>query len=390
MTQFDVQSGIDQLQRVLEENRDESQCEIDDFMQELHVGSQWMFHRVRRSIVDVIIARATATCMLEDYRAMESHALNAVGMAGSLSQTSLYASLVKRCQYLRGVALYYQQRLQDADDAFEKAGNCPAAPGISLRDAKEWRRVIKEALQASRTNSFSWQRENVAHPESPSTQGTQTAPPSPFQSRKLSYIPEEAEAGESNNKSANSSGEHPLEQALPSPGNFPLIPITDPWMSMPDQFQPRVSFNESANPRSNLRRSASIRSAFASGRSRAMSDASMKEDDINAAFGGGGEYQSVTNTPTSFQNPRMSWSSGYEREEITAGDEICKQSWAAWETMKRDEDDLFKRDELRFKSMMGRKYEEKRKESGGMSKEARKFEERKKRRRGRQFKRGSL
>ena len=341
---------------------------------------------------------------------MESHVLNAVEMASVLSQTSLYASLLKRCQYLRGIALYYQQRFQDANDAFEKADNCPAAPGISLRTAKEWKHVIKDALQASRTNSFSEQRENVTHSEAPSTQETQTAPPSPFQSMKLSNITEEVEAGESNKSPANGTGDSPLEQALPSPGNSPLIPINNPWMIMPDQSQRRVSFNEPTSARLGLRRSASIRSAFAyAGRSRAMSDASMKEDDINAAFGGGGEYQSLTNTPTSAWNPRASWGSAYEREEIALGDESCKQQWVAWESMKRDEDKLFKRDEIGFKFMMERKYEERRKEAGGeqdersrdrarekfwsdrgatMSEDARKVEERKKRRRGKQFKRG--
>ena len=385
-------------------------------MQNLHVGktqSQWIFYRVRRSTVDVIIARATATCMLEDYRAMESHVLKAIQMAGPLSQTSLYASLLNRCQYLMGVALYYQQRLQDANDAFQKAGDCPAAPGISLRDANEWRRVIREALQASRTNSFSGQREDLAHLESPPTSGTQTAPLSPFQSRKLSNILEEVEAGRSNNHLADSTGEHPSEQALPSPDNSPLTPLTDPRMFMPDRSNRRKSLKGSASAMPSLRRSASIRSAFASNRSLAMSDGSMNEDNINAAFGGGGEYQSLTNTPTSFQNPWMSWGSAYEREEITIGDEMCKQQWAAWENLKRDEDDLFKRDEKQFRSMIGREYEEQRKseeqrkEAGGekddrarnrekfwtdrgyTSKDVRKAEERNKRRRGKQFKRDS-
>ena len=311
--------------------------------------------------------------MLEDYRAMEVHALNAMKTAGSLSQTSLYPSLVKRCQYLMGVALYYQQRFQDANDAFEKAGNCPAAPGISLRDAKEWRHAIKEALQASRPSSVSGQRENVVHPEPPSTPGMQTAPPSPFQSRKLSNILEEVEAGESKDAVAASTGEYPVEQALPSPGNSPLIPINDPWYYMSDRFQRRESLKGSPFTSPNLRRSATTRSAFASGRSRAMSEVSMKEADIIAAFGGGGPYQSYTNTPTSFQSPAMSWGSAYAREEITVGDEICKQRWAKWETMKRYEDELWKRDGLLFKSSM--KIEEQRNASGG-KRENRSMEER--------------
>ena len=385
-------------------------------MQILHAGktqSQWIFYRVRKSTVDVIIARATATCMLEDYRAMESHVLKAIQRAGSLSQTSLYASLINRCQYLMGVALYYQQRLQDANDAFQKAGDCPAAPGISLRDANEWRRVIREALQASRTNSFSGQREDLAHLESPSTPGTQTAPLSPFHSRKLSNILEEVEAGGSNNHSADSTREHPFEQALPSPGNSPLTPLTDPRMFMPDRFQRRASLKESTTAKPSLRRSASIRSAFASNRSLAMSDGSMNEDNINAAFGGGGEYQSLTNTPTSYQNPWMSWGSAYEKEEIPVGDDLCKQQWVAWQTMKNDEDTLFKRDRLQSESIMARKYEEQRrseeqrKEAGGEKddkaknrekfwinkgftpEEVRRSVERNKRRRGKQFKRDS-
>ena len=439
------------MQKIFGDNRADSQREVDDFTQDLQISktqSHWIVHRIRRTIVDVIIARATATCMLEDYRAMESHVLNALEMAGSLSQTSLYASLLKRCQYLRGVALYYQQRFQDADNAFEKASNCPAASDISLRDAKEWRHVIKEALQVSRTSSFSLasrldgspilelnrerppssatnpatvtsisgQRENVAHPEPPSTRGTRTESPALFRAQKLSNILEEVEAGKSNNVSADSTGELPREQALPSPDSSPLIPKSDPWMFMPDQFQRRKSLNESASARLSLLRSATARSAFGSGRSLTRGDTSyassagtsMKEDDILAAFGGGGgEYQSRTNTPTSLRGPGWSWGSGYEREEINVGDDLRKQRWAAWEMMKRYEDELFKRDELRFKDMMRRQHEERRKDPGWkkderlekskkflsdigytMFEDARKSEDWKKKRRGRQFKRG--
>ncbi len=427
---------------------------MDDFTQDLQVGktqSDWIVHRVRRAIVDVIIARATATCTLEDYRAMETHVLNAIEMARSLSQTSLYESLLKRCQYLMGVALYYQQRFQDADNAFEKAGNCPAASGISLRAAKEWRHVIRETLQASRTSSLSLasrlagspvpelnperpgsslatnpatvtsnsrQRENVAHPEPLSALKTQTESPILFPARKLSNILEEVEARKSSNNSADSAGKYPREQALPSLDSPPLIPRSDPWVLMPEIFQRRQSLNGSASARLSLLRSATARSAFGSGRSMAASNASypssagtsMKEDDILAAFGGGGgggEYQSHTNTPTSLRGSGSSWGSGYEREEITVGDDLRKQRWAAWEMMKRYEDELFKRDELRFKDMMRRKYEEQRKDPDWkkeerlmkskrflsdigykMAEDVRKTEDWKKKRRGRPFRRG--
>ena len=371
VTPVDLQKQIDHLQRVFEENRDESQFEIDDFTQQLHSGrteSQWIFHRIRRSIVDVIITRATVACMLEDYKVMESHVLKAVETAIVLSQTSLYASLLKRCQYLKGVALFYQQRFEEADEAFANAGDCPAAPGISLRDAKEWRRVIKEALQTSRPSSSAGPRENFAYPESPYTPGTQMEPPSPFQSRKLTNILEEVAARELNNNSANRTGESALEQARQTLGNPPFIPQSNSSMYTPDRFRRKVSFAEPADPRPSLRNSIAVRIAFRANRARTMSNASMQEENILAAFGGGGEYQSPAATPlTPFQKRRMSWgSSVYEREEFTAGDEMNKKQWAAWERMKRQEDQLFKSDEIRFKRESRRKYEEKLKKEKGV------------------------
>lgn len=339
-------------------------------MQEVRDGkieSRWMILCIRRTVVDVIIARALASCMHEDYRAMESHILTAIEKAGPLSETSLYNLLQKRCQYIMGVALYHQQRFRDAADAFQKAHNCPAAPGISLRDAKEWRRVIKEALQPSQENSFPKQREDVSDSETTPTQERRTAVLALFQSRKLSNIDEEVEAGESNSHSASSTAERPFEEALPSPGNTPIIPNTDPRSVMPEVFQRRQSLKDSASAKPSLLRNESIRStfasAFASGRSRA---GSMNEDEITAAFGGGGAYQSNTNTPAAFDTSRQSWASGYEREEISVGDdELGKRRWAKWERVIRYEDELFERDGLRFKNMMRTKYEKQRKESEG-------------------------
>ena len=143
----------------------------------------------------------------------------------------------------------------------------------------------------------------------------------------------------------------------------------------------------------------------------------MQEDDIIAAFGGGGPYQSpVVGTPTSatFQNWRPPWGSACEREEINVGDEICQERWTAWEMMKKQEETMFKMDELQVKSTMRREYDEKMKEAGEdkyetlrdstgdrarqrswvdkgyMSEDVRrKNRERNKRRRGRQFKRDS-
>ena len=314
-----------------------------------------------------MIARAIASCMLEDYRAMESHVLNAMKNADSLSETKLYESLQKRCQYIMGMALYYQQRFQDAADAFRKAEDCPAAPGISLRDAKEWRQVIKEALQAPQERSFPEQREDVSDSETTPTQERRTSVLALVPSRKLSNIDEEVEAGESKNHSAHSTAARPLEEALPSPGKTPLLRRTNPWSFRPDVFQHTQSLKDSASARPSMLRSVSIRSnfalAFASSRSRA---ASMNEDEINAAFGGGGAWQSNTNTPAAFDTPRASWASGFEKEEISVGDDdLGKQRWAEWKEWIRDEDELFKRDEMRYKSEMEMKYKEQRKESEG-------------------------
>ena len=371
VTPVDLQKQIDHLQRVFEENRDESQFEIDDFTQQLHSGrteSQWIFHRIRRSIVDVIITRATVACMLEDYKVMESHVLKAVETAIVLSQTSLYASLLKRCQYLKGVALFYQQRFEEADEAFANAGDCPAAPGISLRDAKEWRRVIKAALQTSRPSSSAGPRENFAYPEAPYTPGTHMEPPSPFQPRKLTNILEEVAAREPNNNSANRAEESAFEQARQTLGKTPLIPQSNSSIYTPDRFRRKVSFAEPADPRPSLRNSIAVKIAFRANRARTMSNASMQEENILAAFGGGGGYQSPGATPlTPFQNRRMSWgSSVYEREEFTAGDEMSKKQWAAWDRMKRQEDQLFKSDEIRFKRESRRRYEEKLKKEKGV------------------------
>ena len=371
VTPVDVQKQIHHLQRVFEENRDESQFEIDDFTQQLHSGrteSQWIFHRIRRSIVDVIITRATVACMLEDYKVMESHIVKAVETAIVLSQTSLYASLLKRCQYLKGVALFYQQRFEEADEAFANAGDCPAAPGISLRNAKEWRRVIEEALQASRPSSSAGPRENFAYPESPYTPGTQMEPPSPFQPRKLTGILEEVAARELSNNAANRTGESALEQARQTRGIPPLIPQSNSSIYNPDRLRRKVSFAEPADPRPSLRNSIAFKIAFKANRSRAMSNASMQEENILSAFGGGGGgYQSPAATPlTPFQRRMSFGSSLYEREEFTAGDEMSKKQWAAWERMKRQEDQLFKNDEMRFKRESRRRYEEKLKREKGV------------------------
>ena len=370
---LDLWNAIDKLQKTFdraERLKAEPQVEIINFTQEVRLGttkSYWIVLCIRRTVVDVIIARAIASCMLEDYRAMETHILNAIGKTRSLSGTTLYVSLQKRCQYIMGVALYHQQRFQDAADAFTKADNCPAAPGISLRNAKEWRHVIKEALQPPQESSFPEQRDDVSDSDTSPTQERQTSFLALFPSRKLSNIDEEIEAGESDNCSANSTAGRPLEEAPPSPGNTPLIPSTDPWSRMPNIFQRQNSLKKSESARPSMLRSITIRSkfasAFASGRSRA---ASMNEDEINAAFGGGGGNQSKTNTPAAFDTPRESWASGYEREEILVDDDDSgEQRWAEWENLIRSEDELFKRDELRFKSEMERKYEEQRKESEG-------------------------
>ena len=93
----------------------------------------------------------------------------------------------------------------------------------------------------------------------------------------------------------------------------------------------------------------------------------MQEDDIMAASGGGGPYQSpVAGTPTSatFQNWRPTWGSVCVREEINVGDEICQERWTAWEMMKKQEEMMFKMEELQDKSNMRREYEEKMKEAG--------------------------
>lgn len=428
VTQSDVQKGIDQIHKVFEENIAESQFEIDDFTQQLHAEktkSQWIFLRVRRSTIDVIIARATAACMLEDYKVMESHLLKAVEMATVLSQTSLYASLLKRCQYLKGVALYYQQRFQEADEAFANAGDCPAAPGISQRDAMEWTHVVKEALQASRPSSPSGPLENVAHPASPSTPRMREPPPSPFRSRELANILEEIEARESSKRPVNRPRKDAYDKARQSSGKSPLIPHNNPSMYMPNRLRRKVSFAEPISPMASMRRSASIRSALSAsnpsvfaksryGRSRVLSNASMNEDEINAAFGGGGPYESpVANTPTSWRRRRISWGSAAIREEITVNDELAEKQWMAWELMKAQEEGMFKMDEGQFKTMMRRKYEEEMKadgekdyerlkesarerdtvkfwmDKGRTPEDARKAQEKDKMRRGKQFKRGS-
>lgn len=362
-------------------NSAESSREIDDGLmqkaQDCRTKSIWIALHIRRAVLDVIIARAIASYMLEDYSAMEFHVLNAIKKAGPLREMKLYESLQKRCQYVMGVALYYQQRFKDAADAFEKAKNCPAAPGISLRDAEEWRHVIKAALQAPQQSSFPEQREDISDSETTPTQERRTSVLALFPSRKLSNIDEEIEAGDSDNRSAARTAERPFEEALPSPADTPLLSSTDSWSFMPNVFQRKQSLKKSRSTRPNLLRNESIRSqftsAFASGRSRAASITSMNEDEINAAFGGGGEYQSYKNRPGGFETPRESWASGYEREEIAVGDDDLRtQRWAKWEEMIQLEDNLFRKDEMKFVAdidRMRRKNEEQRKESGGMEDE---------------------
>ena len=373
-TRLDIERAIDQSNKAFD--RVEPQPGIDDFMKEVRLGtidSRWIERRIRRTVVDVILTRAIASCMLEDYRAMESHVLNAIKNAGLLGETKLYGSLQKRWQYLMGVALYYQQRFQDAVDAFEKAEDCPAAPGISLRDAKEWRHVIKEALQAPQKSNFPEQREDVSDSETTPTQERRASALALFPSRKLSNIDEEIEAGESNNHSAISTARRPFEEALPSPLNTPLTPSSAPWISKSNVLRREKSHQEFASARPNLLRNVSIRSrfalAFASDRSQT---GSIIEDEINAAFGGGGEYKSHPNTPGAFDTPRESWASGFKREEISIGDDDSrKQRWAEWEKMIRDEDKLFKRDELHFKNEERKKYEGQRGEEGGKEEDER-------------------
>ena len=341
----------------------------------------WNNLRIRRIVLDVIIARAIASFMLDDYREMESHVLNAIEKAGPLSRTTLYESLQKRCQYIMGVALYYQQRFKDAADAFEKAKNCPAAPGISLRDAKEWRRVIIEALQAPQGSRFPEQREDIFDSDITPTQERRTSVLALFSSRKLSNIDEKAGAGDSDKHSAARTAERPFEESLPSPANTPLIPSSDPRSSWSNVFQRKQSLKKPGSTRPNLLRNESIRSqfasAFASGRSRTASITSMNENEIMAAFGGGGAYQSCTNARGGFETPRESWASGYEREEITVGnDDVREQRWAEWEKMIKREDDLFQMDEMKFIADSAReRSEEQRKKNEEHRKEQRKGEE---------------
>lgn len=376
-TRLDVKRAIGQLEKAFD--RVEPQRGIEDFMQEVRLGTTdrlWTVRRIRRTVVDVILARAIASGRLEDYEAMETHVENAIKYASLLSETQLYGSLQKRWQYMMGVALYYQQCFPGATDAFEKAENCPAAPGISLRDAKEWRHVIKEALPVPQKSSFPEQREDVSDSDTTPTQERWTSVlalfPSSKPSRKLSNIDEELEAGESNNYSAVSTPVRRFEEALPSPLYTPLTPSSATRFSRPNILQRKKSLKESASVRPNLLRNVSIRSQFAlafeSSRSRA---GSMNEGEINAAFGGGGEYQTHPNTPAAFETPRESWASGYEREEITLGDDdLRKQRWAEWDKWIRSEDELFKEDEIRFKTKMRTKYEEQMKESEGVEDES--------------------
>ena len=350
-------------------NSAEAWREMDGLMEKVQAGRAvriWNILRIRRIVLEVIIARAIASFMLEDYREMESHVLNAIEKARPLSATNLYKSLQRRCQYIIGVALYYQQRFKDAADAFEKSENCPAAPGISLRDAEEWSNVIKAALQAPQESRFPDQREEIPGSEITPTQERRTSV-ALFQSRKLSNINEGIEAGESANHSTVRTAERPFEEALPSPANTPLTPSWDPRSSWSNVFQRKQSLKRPGSTRPNLLRNESIRSqfasAFASNRSRAASITSMNEDEIMAAFGGGGgAYQSRKNTRGGFETPRESWASGYEREEFTIGDDdFREQRWAAWERMIEREDELFKMDEMNFVAEERKKIEEHRK-----------------------------
>ena len=331
-------------------------------------NSLWLVRRIRRTVVDVILARAIASGMLEDYEAMESHVRKAIEYAGLLSETKLYESLQKRWQYIMGVALYYQQEFPNAADAFEKAEDCPAAPWISLRDAKEWRHVMKEALPVPQKSSFPEQREDISDSDTTPTQEKWTSvralSPSSKPFRKLSNIDEESEAGESNNYSVVSTPRRHFEGALPSPLYTPLTPSSATRFSRPNAFQRKESLKESASVRPNLLRNVSIRSRFAYAFESERSQAgSMNEGEINAAFGGVGEYKSNPNTPAAFDTPRESWASGYEREEITLGDDdLRKQRWGEWEKWIRSEDELFKEDEIRFKTNMRTRYEEQKKE----------------------------
>ena len=109
---------------------------------EKETKSQKILDFLRKSVFDVITARATVTFMLEEYVPMEGHASNAAQISSSLIETKHY----EQCRYIRGVALYHQNRLSEADEAFHQAINCKGVNGISNKSAGRWMRDIQRVI----------------------------------------------------------------------------------------------------------------------------------------------------------------------------------------------------------------------------------------------------
>ena len=109
---------------------------------EKETKSQKIIDFLRKSVFDVITARATVTFMLEEYVPMEGHASNAAQISSPLIETKLY----EQCRYIRGVALFHQNRLSEADEAFHQAINCKGVNGISNKSAGKWMRDIQRVI----------------------------------------------------------------------------------------------------------------------------------------------------------------------------------------------------------------------------------------------------
>ena len=97
---------------------------------------------VRETEIDIMITRARACYILEDYRRMYTRANRAVEAASPLK----YPPLMARCCYYRGLASYFHRDFSSARDDFLEARGCAGLYGISSESIEGYIQLIDSAV----------------------------------------------------------------------------------------------------------------------------------------------------------------------------------------------------------------------------------------------------
>lgn len=123
-----------------------------------------------------------------DFPAMQRRAEHASKLAEHLN----YEPLIALCQYYLGIALYYQDKCQEANNAFNAAWKCQGhyPEGATL---DKWRKRVKDALQSDSSpspNKLNKGNEaRLTRDIQEQENFTSTAPKSGYKSRKMGNLP---------------------------------------------------------------------------------------------------------------------------------------------------------------------------------------------------------